>query len=105
MIIEKGAGLYAGFGDTQEEASHLVEPLNTPAVRLENFQYTAASWARDILEVTMNTGERYQFMRVPRRLAIQFVRNPANELLKGYRFERVRTVRDCSRQRLSIEIL
>jgi hypothetical protein len=38
----------------------------------------------------MNTGERCQFMKVPRRVAIEFARNPAFELLKGSRFERVR---------------
>ena len=38
----------------------------------------------------MNTGERYQFFRVPRWRAVQFVRNPSRNLLKGYRFERVR---------------
>jgi hypothetical protein len=37
----------------------------------------------------MNTGERYQFFRVPRSLAVLFVRNASDELLKGYRFERV----------------
>ena len=72
------------------DCAHLVEPLNTPTVRLENFQYSAATWARNILEVTMNTGERFQFMKVPRRLAVEFVKAPGYELLKGYRFERVR---------------
>ena len=51
--------------------AHLVEPLGTPAVPLKSSQYTAATWARNILEVTMNTGERFQFMEVPRRLAIE----------------------------------
>ena len=32
----------------------------------------------------MNTGERYQFFSVPRWLAVQFVRNPSQKLLKGY---------------------
>jgi len=62
----------------------------TPAVKLDNWQYSEATWARNVLQVTMNTGERYQFMNVPRRLAISFVRNPQEELLKGCRFERVR---------------
>jgi hypothetical protein len=65
------------------ECARLVEPLGTPVVQLKNWQYSAATWARNILEVTMNTGERFQFMRVPRRVAIEFVRNPAYELLKG----------------------
>ena len=72
------------------DCSHLVEPLNTPTVRLDNWQYSAVTWARNVLQVTMNTGERYQFMNVPRRVAIAFVRNPSEELLRGYRFERVR---------------
>lgn len=72
------------------ECGHLVDPLGTPIVPLKNWQYSAATWSHNILEVTMNTGERFQFMNVPRRVAIEFVRNPADELLKGYRFERVR---------------
>jgi hypothetical protein len=72
------------------DCPHLVEPLGTTIVQLNHWQYSAATWAPNILEVTMNTGERYQFMKVPRRVAIAFVRNPGEELLKGYRFERVR---------------
>jgi hypothetical protein len=72
------------------DCAHLVESLGTPVVLLRNWQYSAATWARNILEVTMNTGERFQFMKVPRRLAIAFVRTPTYEQLKRYRFERVR---------------
>ena len=42
----------------------------------------------------MNTGERFQHFRVPRWHAVLFVRNPREELLKGYRFERVREKSD-----------
>jgi hypothetical protein len=72
------------------DCSHLVAPLNAPAVKLDNWQYRAATWARNILQVTMNTGERFQFVNVPRRMAIAFVRKPESESLKAYRFERVR---------------
>jgi len=72
------------------ECAHLVEPLGTPIVQLNNWQYSAVTWSRNVLQVTMNTGERFQFMKVPRGLAIELVRAPAEELLKGYRFERVR---------------
>jgi hypothetical protein len=37
-----------------------VDPLGTPEVKLGHWQYLAAIWARNILQVTMNTGERYQ---------------------------------------------
>ena len=67
-----------------------MEPLTSPEMKLDNFQYSAATWQKNVLQVTMNTGERYQHFRVPRWLAVQFVRNPSEELLKGYRFERVR---------------
>ena len=48
-------------------------------------------WERNIPQLTMNTGERYQYFKVPRRLAIEFVRSLQHRpLLNGYRFERVR---------------
>ena len=75
------------------DCSHLVEPLTSPEMKLDNFQSSAATWQRNVLQVTMNTGERYQFFRVPRWLAVLFVRNPQRDLLKGYRFERVRLSR------------
>ena len=59
-------------------------------MKLDNFQYSAATWQKNVLQVTLNTGERYQFFRVPRWLAVLFVRNPQKGLLRGYRFERVR---------------
>jgi hypothetical protein len=41
-----------------------VEPLTSPEVKLHNFQYLAATWQKGVLQVTMNTGERYQFLEV-----------------------------------------
>ena len=72
------------------ECSHLVEPLSSPEMKLKHWQYLAVTWARGVLQVTMNTGERFQHFNVPRRLAVEFARNPGEALLKGYRFERVR---------------
>ena len=43
------------------DCSHLMEPLTSPQVRLDSFQYLSATWQRNVLQVTMNTGERYQF--------------------------------------------
>ena len=71
------------------DCSHLVEPLTSPEVKLHNFQYFAATWQKGVLQVTMNTGERYQFFGVPRWRAVQFVTDP-EDMLKGYRFERVK---------------
>jgi hypothetical protein len=59
-------------------------------VKLDNSVYKAATWQRNVLQVTMNTGERYQHFNVPRWRAVLFVRNPSDDLLKGCRFERVR---------------
>ena len=58
------------------DCSHLVEPLTSAEMRLYNFQYLAARWQRNVLQVTMNTGERYQHYRVPRSVAVAFVKNP-----------------------------
>jgi len=66
-----------------------VEPLTSPEVKLSNFHYLAAKWQKGVLQVTMNTGERYQFFGVPRWRAVLFVKNP-EDMLKGYRFERVK---------------
>ena len=41
------------------DCSHLVEPLTSREVKLDNFQYSAATWQRNVLQVTMNTGGRY----------------------------------------------
>jgi hypothetical protein len=72
------------------DCAHLVEPLSSPAMKLEHFQYKAVTWAQNVLEVTMNTGERYQFRNVSRGLAVRFAMGPGEELLKGLRFQRVR---------------
>ena len=73
------------------DCSHLVEPLTSPIMKLRHSIYVAATWERSILQVTMNTGERYQFFKVPRSVAVRFVRNPADKSpLAGFRFERVR---------------
>jgi hypothetical protein len=58
------------------DCNHLVEPLNSPEVKLHHFQYLAATWHSGVLQVTMNTGERYQLFDVPRWRAVAFVRNP-----------------------------
>ena len=57
-------------------------PLTSPEMKLDNFQYSAATWQRNVFQVTMNTGERYQHFNEPRWLAVQFVRNPSTDLLK-----------------------
>lgn len=72
------------------DCSHLVEPLTSPSLKLDHWQYIGVTWQKRILQVTMNTGERYQLFGVPRWQAALFVRKPDEEILKGYRFERVR---------------
>jgi hypothetical protein len=59
------------------DCCHLVEPLETvPCVILGNWliQSVAYDRARMILELEMNTGERFQYVGVPRRVAIGLVR-------------------------------
>lgn len=51
------------------DCSHPVEPLTSPVMKLDNVEYSAATWQRNVLQVTMNTGERYQFFNVPRTFA------------------------------------
>jgi hypothetical protein len=70
--------------------AHLVEPLDSPTMALNQWQYQAATWSKRVLQVTMNTGERFQHFDVSRSMAAAFVRNPDTALLKGYRFKRVR---------------
>jgi len=72
------------------DCSHLGEPLSSTGMKLEHWQYLEVTWHKNVLQVTMNTGERYQHFSVPRSLAVEFVRNPGEALLKGYRFERVK---------------
>jgi hypothetical protein len=82
----------AGCWAWKYDCVHLVEPLTSPIMKLQHSVYIAATWEKNTLQVTMNTGERYQHCGVPRSVAIRFVRDP--ELRKaishGYRFERVR---------------
>src|SRR4026209_1174595 len=63
------------------DCSHLVEPLNAPSVILSSWliQSVAYDGAQRILELEMNTGERFQHVGVPRRVAIALVQvdNPA----------------------------
>src|SRR4051812_23300691 len=84
------------------DCSHLVEPLeNAPRVVLGNWliQSVAYDRTRMILELEMNTGERFQYARVPRRVAIGLAQadEPAKhwkEFIDGaYRSERVRVQR------------
>ena len=81
------------------DCSHLVEPLdNAPRVVLDNWLIRSVTYNRErmVLELEMNTGERFQHVGVPRRAAIALVQadDPAkymNERIDGtYRFERVR---------------
>ena len=79
------------------DCSHLVEPLeNAPRVVLRNWLIESVAYDRQrmILELEMNTGERFQYFRVPRRVAIGLVQEPAKYMKefieRTYRFERVR---------------
>jgi hypothetical protein len=81
----------AGCWAWKYDCAHLVEPLSSPTMKLRHSIYIEATWEKSVLQVTMNTGERYQHFRVPRSVAVRFVRTPENKaLLAGYRFERVR---------------
>src|SRR5262245_1015407 len=80
----------AGCWKWKLDCEHLVEPLTSPIMKLNHWQYIEATWQKGVLQLTMNTGDRYQHFGVPRWLAVAFVRNPNHEILKGYRFERVR---------------
>jgi KTSC domain-containing protein len=72
-----------------------------PSVTLSNWliQSVAYDGTQRILELEMNTGERFQHVGVPRRVAIALVQadDPAkymNECIEGtYRFRRVRLQR------------
>ena len=69
------------------DCSHLVDPLDSPYMPLNHWQYLGVTWKAGVLQVTMNTGERYQHFGVSRNMAIRFARNPEHVLLKGFRFE------------------
>jgi hypothetical protein len=85
-----------------DKTTDLVEPLNAPSVSLSNWliQSVAYDGTQRILELEMNTGERFQHVGVPRRAAIALVQadDPAkymNECIEGtYRFRRVRVQRN-----------
>ena len=74
------------------DCSHLVEPLDAPAVKLNHFQVKEVRWAKNVLQIRMNTGEGRQYFGVPRWVAVAVVKNPNLEvnLCKSYRFQRVR---------------
>jgi hypothetical protein len=84
------------------DCEHLVEPLvDAPTVILGNWLIQSVSYdrARLILELEMNTGERFQYFKVPRRIAIGLIQasDPAKYdrefIERVYRFERVRVQR------------
>jgi hypothetical protein len=79
-----------------------VEPLvDAPTVILGNWLIQSVSYDRErlILELEMNTGERFQYFKVPRRIAIGLIQasDPAKYdrefIERVYRFERVRVQR------------
>jgi hypothetical protein len=81
----------AGCWAWKYDCAHLVEPLASPIMKLRHSINIEATWGKNILQITMNTGERYQHFRVPRSVAIRFVRNPDDRsVLQEFRFERVR---------------
>ena len=57
------------------DCSHLVEPLNAPSVILSNWLIQSVAYNRErmVLELEMNTGERFQHVGVPRRITISLV--------------------------------
>jgi hypothetical protein len=58
------------------DCEHLVEPLvDAPTVILGNCLIQSVSYDRErlILELEMNTGERFQYFKVPRRIAIGLI--------------------------------
>ena len=84
------------------DCEHLVEPLkDAPTVILGNWLIQSVSYDRErmILELEMNTGERFQFFKVPRLVAIGLIQasDPAKyyqeSISRIYRFERVRVPR------------
>ena len=75
------------------DCSHLVEPLTSPILKLNHGIYIEVTWQNGVVQITTNTGERYQHFGVSRSAAIAFARNPDNNaLIKGDRLERVRGV-------------
>ena len=82
-----------GCGKWTFDCSHLVEPLTSPVLKLNYGIYSEVTWQNGVIQITPNTGERYQHFGVSRSAAIAFAKNPDNkELIKGKRLERVRGV-------------
>ena len=84
------------------DCGHLVEPLeNAPRIILGNWLIQSVAYDRRllILELEMNTRERFQYAGVPRRIAVGLVQADdaakySKEFIEGtYRFERVRVQR------------
>src|SRR5687767_8819876 len=92
------------------DCSHLVDPLTTRRVPLSDYLYKAAWFDRKrcVLQVEMNTGELYQYFRVPLSLALRFVRSPEpsvfmkEEIAGKYRFERARSWRQYRKMLLEM---
>ena len=63
----------------------------SPILTLNHGTYIEVTWQNGIVQITTNTGERYQHFGVSRSAAIAFAKNPDNkDLIKGRRLERVR---------------
>jgi hypothetical protein len=84
------------------DCDHLVEPLeNAPRVVLGNWMIQSVAYDRQrmILELEMNTGETFQYARVPRRIAVGLVQAAdaaeykKERIERTYKFERVRMQR------------
>jgi hypothetical protein len=69
---------------------HLVEALHAPTVPLDHSIIKLVSYHRQsrILQLTLNTAERYQYFGVPRDVTVQYVKQPDMRL--RFRFKGVR---------------
>jgi hypothetical protein len=80
------------------DCPHLVRPLDAPELPISDWQINSVAYdrARRILELEMNTGERFQHFGVPRDIAVMLVKakSPAAFLKEAidarYPFKRVR---------------
>ena len=80
------------------DCSHLVDPLDAPELPVKHWQINSVAYdrARRILELEMNTGERFQNFGVARDIAVMLVKakSPAAFLKEAidarYSFKRVR---------------
>jgi len=78
-------------GAWTKDCCHLVEPLPSPILKLDHYLYKEVTWHAGIVQITTNTGERYQYFGVSRAAAVAFARNPdQKDVIKGRRLERVR---------------